>query len=108
MNIDNLGRSVAYHRKRMNLTQEKLAEHLDVSTHYIYEIEKCGKTPSFPMMIKIAELFHTSIDSLLSDNDTESPNTDDNNLMLLINSLSADKQEKLHKFLQCTLPYLKL
>ena len=48
MNIDNLGRSVAYHRKRMNLTQEKLAEHLDVSTHYIYEIEKCGKTPSFP------------------------------------------------------------
>jgi len=94
--------------KILRAAQEKLAEYLDVSTHYIYEIEKCGKTPSFPMMIKIAELFHTSIDSLLSDNDTKKPNTDDNHLMSLINSLSADKQEKLYKFLQCTLPYLKL
>ena len=42
------------------------------------------------MIIKISDLFHTSIDSLLSGDDTESPNTDDNNLMSLINSLSAD------------------
>ncbi len=33
MNLDNLGSSIANHRKSMNLTQEKLAEHLDVSPH---------------------------------------------------------------------------
>ena len=71
MNLDNLGKSIAERRKMMKMTQERLAEHLEVSTHYIYEIEKCGKTPSFPMMIKIADLFHTTIDSLLSDDEND-------------------------------------
>lgn len=107
MNLDNLGNSIANHRKAMNLTQEKLAEHLDVSTHYIYEIEKCGKTPSFPMMIRIADLFHTTIDSMLSDNNDVSPKNE-SELIQLINSLSPQKQDKLCEYLKCVLPYLKL
>ena len=107
MKLDNLGSSIASHRKAMNLTQEKLAEHLDVSTHYIYEIEKCGKTPSFPMMIRIADLFHTTIDSLLSD-DTDINSNNESELIQLINSLSPQKQDKLCEYLKCALPYLKL
>lgn len=107
MNLDNLGSSIANHRKAMNLTQEKLAEHLDVSTHYIYEIEKCGKTPSFPMMIRIADLFHTTIDSLLSD-DTDINSNTESELIQIVNSLSPQKQDKLCEYLKCTLPYLKL
>ena len=107
MNLDNLGSSIANHRKSMNLTQEKLAEHLDVSTHYIYEIEKCGKTPSFPMMIKIADLFHTTIDSLLSESTVKNSNNE-SELIQLINSLSPEKQNKLCEYLKCALPYLKL
>ena len=106
MNLDNLGKSIAERRKMMKMTQERLAEHLEVSTHYIYEIEKCGKTPSFPMMIKIADLFHTTIDSLLSDDENDAANHW--GIYSLIDALSAEKQEKLCEFLQSVLPYLKL
>ena len=107
MKLDNLGRAIAGHRKAMSLTQEKLAEHLDVSTHYIYGIERCGKTPSFPIMIKIADLFHTTIDSLLTEGTARS-NNNESELIQLINGLSPEKQDKLCEYLKCALPYLKL
>ena len=106
MKLDNPGRSIANHRKAMSLTQEKLAEHLDVSTHYIYEIERCGKTPSFPMMIKIADLFHTTIDGLLCE--STAGGGSESKLTQLINSLSPEKQNKQCEYLKCVLPYLKL
>lgn len=108
MNLSNLGNSIKLNRERMNLTQEKLADLLDVSPHYIYELEKCGKTPSLPTIIKIAEVFHISIDSLLSDHNEPEVLYNSDQLSELLNSLSANKRNNLYKVLCNLLPYLKL
>ena len=66
MNLDKLGSKIKNNRRLLKLTQEQLAELIDVCPHYIYEIEKGLKTPSLPMLIAISENLHVSIDNLLS------------------------------------------
>lgn len=40
MNINNLGIEIKKNRKLLKLTQEQLAELIDVNPHYIYEDRK--------------------------------------------------------------------
>lgn len=56
------------YRKKKNLSQEELAETLDVSTRTIQFLESGMHFPSLPLAIKIAILFETSIDELLGMN----------------------------------------
>ena len=104
MDIKSLGKSIKQYRTQLNLTQEKLSELLDVSTHYIYELERGIKVPSLPVLINIAELFNTTIDSLLTDSEHVNNNYDE--LDVLINSLSPDKRKEAYDILNFLLPRL--
>ena len=106
MNIEMLGSAIKQRRKQLNLTQEKLSELLDVSTHYVYELERGTKTPSLPVLIDIAELLNTSIDSLLIG---DAPVNDNNydELDALIKSLSPDKRKEAYELLSFLLPRMK-
>lgn len=55
-------------RKKNNLTQVQVAKYLNTThqTYNNYENEKYE--PSIDMLIKLAELFHTSIDNLIREN----------------------------------------
>ena len=46
MDFEQIGMRIKACRKQKHLTQEKLAECLDVSSHYIYELERGVKTMS--------------------------------------------------------------
>ena len=46
MDFEQIGKRIKTCRKQKHLTQEKLAECLDVSSHYIYELERGVKTMS--------------------------------------------------------------
>ncbi len=106
MNIDFLGKSIRKNREKLSLTQDKLADLLNVSTHYIYELERGMKLPSLTMLMQIAETFHVSIDSMLTESNEF--NNDNNNLDLLLKDLSDSKKEKLYEILRQLLPYLNL
>ncbi len=54
-------------RKRLNLTQEQLAEKLDITVTYISEIERSLKMPSLQVFIKLVEVLDVSADYLLRD-----------------------------------------
>lgn len=105
MDIKALGTSIKQRRKSLNITQEKLAEMLDVSTHYVYELERGIKIPSVPMLINIAELFNTSLDSLLSSGDRGDNNFDE--LDVLIKSLPQGRRKEIYDLLNYLLPKLK-
>lgn len=107
MNLDKLGSKIKNNRRLLKLTQEQLAELIDVSPHYIYEIEKGLKTPSLPILIAISENLHVSIDNLLS---TTSQNADRNGdeLDRLINNLNAEQRANLAKVILSLYPWLKL
>ena len=54
-------------RKKRGLTQEQLAEKLDISVEYVSQIERGLKMPSMQMFIKLVEVLNVSADYLLRD-----------------------------------------
>ena len=107
MNFSNLGNSIKYNRELLNLTQESLAEMINVSPHYIYELERGLKLPSLKTPIALSETLHTGIDNLLSIQPQIADTTDDE-LNLLIYKLNAEQRNNLSKILKPLLPHLKL
>lgn len=51
-------------RNEKNLTQEKLAELLDVTRQAIYKWEQCGGYPETEKLIILAKVLNTSLDWL--------------------------------------------
>lgn len=52
-------------RTSMGLSQEEMAEKLDISYSYYSKIENAVQTPSLDVMIKIATTMHLSLDKLI-------------------------------------------
>lgn len=55
-------------RRRDNITQEGLADYLEVSRQSVSKWESNGAYPETDKLIKMANLFHVSVDYLLRDN----------------------------------------
>ncbi len=62
-----MGDRIRSSRKRIGLTQEALAEKLDITLYYMGEIERGVKTPSLDLFIKLVETLDVSADYLLRD-----------------------------------------
>ena len=61
-----LGKRISYHRKRLGLTQDQLAEQLGVTAQAVSKWENDLSCPDIAMLPKLASLFGISIDALLS------------------------------------------
>ncbi len=61
----NLGNQIRINRRRMNLTQEQLAEKFGTSPQAISRWEIGATYPDIEMLPMIASFFETSIDALL-------------------------------------------
>lgn len=65
MDIIAIGGRIKAERKRRGISQEKLAELVNVSPHYIYEIERGMKAMSLETMINIINALEISADYLI-------------------------------------------
>ena len=92
---DSIGSRIRAKRKQQSLTQEKLAERLDVSTQFIYQIEHDVRMPSVANLIKLSEILKVSIDFLLKGREISS----DDELELLLAKLSQSERDLLYKSL---------
>lgn len=61
----NFGKNLQILRKMTNMTQEKLAEKLNVSRQTISKWEQDSAYPEIEKLIEICELFHCSVDEIL-------------------------------------------
>lgn len=66
MNTLEIGRKIREQRMYKKLTQERLAEIVDISTTYLSGIERGKKIPSFKVMVDIANALDMSFDFMLS------------------------------------------
>lgn len=110
MNGYDIGQRIKTVRKSQKLTQEKLAELVNVSPHYIYEIEKGLKQMSLETFISITTALDISSDYILfgsvNNADTHIHHKPDH-LDIMIRSLNQ-KQRKAVTSILCTLiPFLK-
>lgn len=63
--LKGLGKNVAKYRKQTGLTQEKLADIVDVHRTYIGFIEQGKRNPSIYNLIKIARALDTTVSEIL-------------------------------------------
>ncbi|MBR3949628.1 MAG: helix-turn-helix transcriptional regulator [Oscillospiraceae bacterium] len=62
---ETLGKRIAFHRKKLGLTQDALAERLGVTAQAVSKWENDQSCPDIAMLPKLAELFDTTTDQLL-------------------------------------------
>lgn len=65
MDLKAIGSRIKAERKKLGLTQEKLAELVNVSPHYIYEIERGMKAMSVDTLMTVAVKMELSADYIL-------------------------------------------
>ena len=61
-----IGKNIQHIRKINGYTQEKLAEAIEVSVRYISDIEQDRSKPSYEVLIRICNVFQTSLDQIFS------------------------------------------
>lgn len=62
-----LGKRIREERLRLNLTQEALAEEVDLTTAYIGQIERGERNLTLESLIKVSNRLGVTVDYLLSD-----------------------------------------
>jgi len=93
--VELLGDRIKLLRKEQGITQEQLADYLNVSRQSITGYENDGVEPSISVLIKIADRFNVSLDYLLER--TEEKHN--------LNLLDADTKEFLLKVIELTNDY---
>lgn len=109
IDYEQIGKRIKLCREQKNLTQEKLAERLNVSPHCVYEWERGAKTMSLYILIDLAECLEVSSDYLLygkTNNDQD--NFSEDALSLIIRDLSAQQRERLAGLIKEMMPYIVL
>lgn len=92
MNQTALGKRIREERKKLNFTQEQLAELINVSTTYVGFIERGERSLTLDKLIKIANTLGISVDYLLQDSVTDDSSAQEKLLLQLFSS--ANSQQK--------------
>lgn len=67
INYKEIGKRIKEGRKKVGLTQEKLAEKIDVSPSYISEIERGSSICSLQVLVDIAHILNLNLEFLVND-----------------------------------------
>lgn len=63
--IYNLGRNIFTRRKELGMSQNSLAEKLDISREHLAKIETAKRTVSLDLLIEIADALNTKVRDLI-------------------------------------------
>ena len=63
--METIGKRIVYHRKRLGLTQDQLAEQLGITAQAVSKWENDQTCPDITMLPKLADIFGISTDTLL-------------------------------------------
>ena len=63
--IYNLGRNIFTRRKELGMSQNSLAEKLDISREHLAKIETAKRTVSLDLLIEIADALNTKVKDLI-------------------------------------------
>ena len=75
MNENQLAENLMYYRKKKGLSQEKIAEYLEVSRQAVTKWETNTSKPNSANLIKLAQLFEVDVDTLLGNEGGEKSST---------------------------------
>lgn len=95
-----LGLKIKEIRQRQGYTQDALAELVNCNTSHISNIENNHTKVSLNLLLAIANMLHTSIDYLLSDQYDNSALALDNEILRALSDCDDNKKEKILKIIE--------
>ena len=101
-----MGDRIREARKKNGLTQEQLAERLDVSVEFVSKIERGLNMPSIPVFIKFVETLNVSADYLLRDSVSTGKLLGDNDIGRKIEKLNPKQRIALEALIDTYIQYL--
>jgi len=119
--IDNkaIGQRIRKEREKLELSREEFAEIIGLSDYYVGQLERGERQMSLPVLVKVANCLHVSLDYLIwgkitydtyyihdgrSTYDT-SDSSKDTALNELVNKCSPKELELVKKLIKTILPY---
>lgn len=100
-----LGKRLREARIRSGLTQEQTAESINVSTTYIGLIERGERSVTLEKLILLAQCFHTTLDSLLSDSIPVSASPQGSRMHMLRDCASPSEKDLILSIAQTVLDH---
>ena len=98
-----IGKRVKAARTEQKFTREQLAELVNVTPHYIYEIERGMKAMSLETLANISASLELSSDYILFG----TYHNPDDSVFAMLEELSEEKRLRTEKAFAAILPYLK-
>lgn len=95
MNLKAVGRRFKAARERKHLTQEQLAEIVDLSPMHVSVIERGVKPPKLDTFVRLANALEVSADELLQDTVDHAMESNSSEIATLIQCLPRQDQQKL-------------
>lgn len=71
--LDRLGKEISAKRKSLNLTQQQVADKLNMSVRTIIQIENGNSNPKFETIVLVARELNISLDSVVFPNANPNP-----------------------------------
>ena len=103
MDLIEIGARTKASRKSIGISQEKLAEMIDVSPHYIYEIERGMKAVSLEKLVNLSKALQLSTDYILFGGQTDDTVT----LTEQLDKMSEEQRRRAESAFKALLPYIK-
>jgi len=92
MDYKALGKRIREERLKLNLTQEKLAEAVDLSTAYVGQIERGDRNLTLDSLVLIANRLGVTVDYMLSDSVSPEQSASSNVVLQLLTKRSEDEK----------------
>ena len=93
MNRTTLGTQIRSERLKHNLTQEQLAEKLNIYTAYMGFIERGERNLTLEKLIQLADILDVTVDYLLAESAPPSSPAKEKLLLSLFSSATEEQQE---------------
>jgi transcriptional regulator with XRE-family HTH domain len=119
--IDNkaIGQRIREERQKFELSREEFAEIIGLSDYYVGQLERGERQMSLPVLVKIANCLHLTLDYLIFGKTTydgyysydsyyvlDSPNNNMHELADLLKKCSSKELALINKLIKTVLPYL--
>ncbi|MBQ2923304.1 MAG: helix-turn-helix transcriptional regulator [Tyzzerella sp.] len=88
-----LGKRIREERQKLNLTQEVLAEDIDLTTSYVGQIERGERNLTLECLVRVSNRLGVTVDYLLSDSLSVSQDTYLTQVAQLLNGKSLAEKE---------------
>lgn len=104
--LDNeaIGNRIRQGREALGLTRDQLAELLGISSYYLGQLERGERQMSLPVLVKISEKLHVSLDYLILGKDSNQSNNA-TEIEALLKKCSKKELELVKKLIKTVLPY---